>query len=76
LIKHPNDEHIESTLSANWHTEGFVGSASVHFTKKLSTVEKWAKDPETSVAKWANKEVEYIKRRIKNAEREEEEREF
>ena len=76
LIKYPNDEHIESTLSANWHKEGFSGSASAHFTKKLSTAEKWAKDPETSVAKWANKELEYLKRRIENAKRKEEEREF
>jgi hypothetical protein len=76
LMKYPSDENVASELSANWHTEGWSGSASLHYEEKLKIAEEWAKDPEIPVAEWANKETEYIKKQIENARRKEEESEF
>jgi len=76
LIKYPTDEYIKSALSANWHAEGWMGLRSAHYIKKIKIAENWAEDSETSVAKWAIQEVEYLKKHIERAEREEEERGF
>lgn len=74
LIKCPTDEDITSALSANWHTEGWVGLRSEHYKNKLEIAEEWIEDSEPAVSSWARKEVEYLKRGIELAEREEEER--
>lgn len=76
LTEYPNDEDLKSLLSDNWHTESFSGSASQHFEKKLRIAEKWAEDPETAVAKWAEDQVRYIKTKIKEARKREEESGF
>ena len=64
LIKHPRDEDIISALSANWHTEGWVGLRSEHYKNKLEIAEEWIEDSEPAVSSWARKEVEYLKREI------------
>jgi hypothetical protein len=76
LIKYPSDEDIASELSANWHTEGWSGSPSLHYEEKLKIAGEWTKDPEIPVGEWANKEAEYIKKQIENARKKEDESEF
>jgi len=75
LMKFPNDENIASELSSNWHTEGWSGSESLHYEAKYAVAHKWARDPEASVAKWANEEMRSLKEQIDKARRREEESE-
>jgi len=76
LINYPNDENIASEISANWNSEAFMGPRSAYYKNKLSIAEKWAEDPESSVANWAKREAEHLKKQIKMMKIEEDERGF
>ena len=73
LVEYPDNEDIASALSANWHTEGWVGPMSAHFQEKLEIAERWTRDPEPSVVKWAGLEVKRLKEEYKELKRREEE---
>lgn len=73
LTKYPGNEEIASGLSANWHTEGWVGYRSRYHENKLHIAEKWAEDSEFSVANWAKKNVESLKKQLEVEKQEEEE---
>lgn len=74
LIKYKGSKEIMGELSANWHTEGWIGPESACLQEKLETAKEWAKDKSQYVRKWANLEVRGLEKQIEQAKRREEER--
>lgn len=73
LENYGNKKGIQDELSANWYTEGFMGSASKHYQNKASILENWKKDSSGLVKEWISRELDEIYERIKREVKKEEE---
>lgn len=74
LIKYKGKKELMGELSANWHTEGWSGSASAHLQGKLETAKRWAQDKNPFVSEWAKLEMKSLEKQIEMEKRREEER--
>jgi len=77
LERYGKDEEVRNALHANFHTEGWSGSASAHYRGKLASVEKiLQKEKSPSVVVWLQEEKESLIKMIKSEEATEERRGF
>jgi len=73
LVRYGNREDVRSNLRANYGSEGWTGSTSLHYTHKKEWFEKYRLDEDDlNVILWLDEYIEILKEEIKHAKEREE----
>ncbi|MBS1263842.1 MAG: hypothetical protein MAG715_01034 [Methanonatronarchaeales archaeon] len=73
LKRHGDREDVRNELSANYHTESWMGPESKHYQQKKAQLESFKKDESNEyVLRWINDEIDILEDRIERAKKHEE----
>jgi len=74
LTRHGARDDVRSALSATFGTGHWAGPESIWIANKLEQLQRWARDPDPNIRRWATEQQEFYERRLDRSRLLEEER--